>query len=79
MASFPAQPPGTRPKPWICVPPAARAKPHSNACAAANATPIAVLCCCTLGPAVRIMSLTCGAKGTRTPDPLLAKIAGRAA
>jgi hypothetical protein len=29
--------------------------------------------CCTLGPAVRIMSVTCGAKGTRTPDPLLAK------
>ena len=56
MASFPAQPPGTRPKPWICVPPAARAKPHSNACAAANATPVAILCCCTLGPAVRIIS-----------------------
>src|SRR5215831_18068155 len=25
------------------------------------------------GPSVRILLLTCGAKGTRTPDPLLAK------
>jgi hypothetical protein len=47
------------------------AKPHSNACAASHAVPVAVLCCCTAAPAVRIMSLTCGAKGTRTPDPLL--------
>ena len=52
--------------------PSARSKPASNACAASHAVPVAVLCCCTHGPAVRIMSLTCGAKGTRTPDPLLA-------
>jgi hypothetical protein len=35
--------------------------------------PVAVLCCCSPGPAVRITLLTSGAKGTRTPDPLLAK------
>jgi hypothetical protein len=52
--------------------PPARSKPGSNACAASHAIPVAVLYCCTLGPAVRIMSLTCGAKGTRTNDPLLA-------
>jgi hypothetical protein len=52
--------------------PPARSKPGSNACAASPPVPVAVLCCCTLSPAVRIMSLTCGAKGTRTPDPLLA-------
>jgi hypothetical protein len=52
--------------------PPARSKPGSNACAASQAVPVAVLCCCTLGLAVRIMLLTCGAKGTRTPDPLLA-------
>ena len=52
--------------------PPARTKPNSNACAASHAVPVAVLCCCTLGPAVRIMFLTSGAKGTRTPDPLLA-------
>ncbi len=34
--------------------------------------PTAVLCCCTLDSNIRIMLLTCGAKGTRTPDPLLA-------
>jgi hypothetical protein len=44
------------------------AKPHSNTCTASHAVPVAVLCC-TVSPAVRIMSLTCGAKGTRTPDP----------
>ena len=37
-----------------------------------HAIPAAVLCCCTTGPAVRISLLTCGVKGTRTPDPLLA-------
>ena len=41
-------------------------------CAASQAIPVAVLCCCTLGLAVRIIPLTCGAKGTRTPDPLRA-------
>jgi hypothetical protein len=45
---------------------------RSNACAASHAIPGAVLCCCTLGPAVRITLLTSGAKGTRTPDSLLA-------
>jgi hypothetical protein len=34
---------------------------------------VAVLCCCTYNPDVRIRLLTCGAKGTRTPDPLRAK------
>jgi hypothetical protein len=53
--------------------PPARAKPHSNACTASHAIPAAVLCCCTTDPNVRIMLLTSGAKGTRTPDPLLAK------
>ena len=38
-----------------------------------RAVPVAVLYCCTASPAVRIMVLTSGAKGTRTPDPLLAK------
>jgi len=52
--------------------PPARAKPNSNACAASHTVPVAVLCCCTHGPAVRITLLTSGAKGTRTPDPLLA-------
>ena len=31
-----------------------------------------LLSCCTLGSNIRISLLTCGAKGTRTPDPLLA-------
>jgi hypothetical protein len=31
---------------------------------------VAVLCCCTRWPGFRIMSLTCGAKGIRTPDLL---------
>jgi hypothetical protein len=69
---LPAQRPGTRPSPWICVPPTVRPKPRSNKRAASHAVPVAVLCCCTVGPAVRIMFLTSGAKGTRTPDPLLA-------
>jgi hypothetical protein len=50
----------------------ASAKPCSNMRAASHAIPVAALCCCTPAPAVRIMSLTSGAKGTRTPDPLLA-------
>jgi hypothetical protein len=52
--------------------PLARAKTSSNACAASPAVPVAVLRCCTTAPAVRISLLTSGAKGTRTPDPLLA-------
>ncbi len=48
------------------------AEPCSNACAVSHAVPVAVLYCCTADPAVGIMSLTSGAKGTRTPDPLLA-------
>jgi hypothetical protein len=47
---------------------ATRAAP--NWCAAPHATAVAVLCCCTRGPGFRIMSLTCGAKGTRTPGLL---------
>jgi hypothetical protein len=53
--------------------PPARAKPCSNACAASHAVLGAVLCCCTTAPVFRNMFLTSGAKGTRTPDPLLAK------
>ncbi len=41
-----------------------------NWCAAPHATAVAVLCCCTRGSGFRIMSLTCGAKGTRTPGLL---------
>ena len=59
-------------KTWDLRLPPAVAKPGSNACAASHAIPVAVLCCCTAGPAVRIWLLTCGAKGTRTPAPLLA-------
>jgi hypothetical protein len=47
---------------------ATRATP--NWCAAPHATAVAVLCCCTLGSGFRIISLTCGAKGTRTPGLL---------
>jgi hypothetical protein len=49
----------------------ARAKLSSNACTASQTAPVAVLCCCTPGPAVRIMLLTSGAKGTRTLTPCL--------
>ena len=69
---LPAQWPDLGSSPGICVPPHAKARPNSNACAASHAVPVAVLCCCTLDPAVRISLLTSGAKGTRTPDPLLA-------
>jgi hypothetical protein len=48
-----------------------------NWCAAPHATAVAVLCCCTRGSGFRIMSLTSGVKGTRTPGLLHAM--GRAA
>jgi hypothetical protein len=48
--------------------------PDPNVCTVPHATSVAVLCCCTCpinwGSAFRIMSLTCGAKGTRTPGLL---------
>jgi hypothetical protein len=48
-------------------------RPDPNVCAGPQGGAAAVLCCCTRDQAVRILLLTCGAKGTRTPDPLLAK------
>jgi hypothetical protein len=62
------------PRPRLCAPrphPPERVKPRSNAWAAPHAVQDAVLCCCTLGPAVRIWLLTCGAKGTLTLAPCL--------
>jgi hypothetical protein len=69
---LPAQRPETRPRSWIVCRRPRGPSPHSNACAESHAVPVAVLSCCTIAPTVRIMLLTCGAKGTRTPDPLLA-------
>jgi hypothetical protein len=63
--------PATRP--GICAPPPARARSSSNASAASHAIPVAVLCCGTLSSGCSNFAYDLGgAKGTRTPDPLLA-------
>jgi hypothetical protein len=49
--------------------PPARAKPHSNACAASHAVPLLYFAAVLSAPAVRILLLTSGAKGTRTLTP----------
>jgi len=61
MAFFLLSGPELGPGPGSMCRPAARSKPRSKACAASRAVPVAVLCCCTLAPAVRIMLLTSGA------------------
>jgi hypothetical protein len=45
-------------------------EPDPNTCAADDPVATAVLSCCTRCPYFRILSLTCGAKGTRTPGLL---------
>jgi hypothetical protein len=73
MAFFLLSSPDLGSRPGIGVPqPPARGKPGSSASAAPHVVAVAVLCCCTIGPAVRIRLLTCGDKRTRTPNPLLA-------
>ena len=70
---LPAQRPGTQPRPWICAAAGREGEAPLELVYGISRGPVAVLCCCTIDLAVRIMSVTCGAKGTRTPDPLLAK------
>jgi len=50
----------------------AMARADSGRCAASDAIPAADFAAVQSVPGVRILLLTCGAKGTRTPDPLLA-------
>jgi hypothetical protein len=79
MAFFLLSGPNLGSRPGICVPQAAAAREEQarleRVCGISHAPG-----CCTLllylpdirGSGFRIMLLTCGAKGTRTPDPLLA-------
>jgi hypothetical protein len=50
----------------------ARAKVRSGRCAASHAIPLLYFAAVQPAPAVRISLPTCGARGTRTPGPLLA-------
>ena len=50
--------------------PGGEAEPNSGWPGSVTCSWVAVLCCCTRCPGFRIMSVTCGAKGTRTPGLL---------
>jgi len=64
---------GSRPGPPTrgpCQQPSPAGRPDPTMRAGSHPVVTAVLRCCTRGPAFRIMCLTCGAMGIRTPDLL---------